>query len=46
LDKLTEWVVEKFSDIKNKNAVPLRPVEISLRKGIELSVCIRRFQNK
>ncbi|CAB4379202.1 unnamed protein product [Rhizophagus irregularis] len=37
LEQLTEWVVEKFSDIKNKNVAPLIPVEIPLRKDVELS---------
>ncbi|GBB90257.1 hypothetical protein RclHR1_17150001 [Rhizophagus clarus] len=37
LDKLTEWVVEKFSDIKNKNIAPLKPTEVPLRKDVDLS---------
>ncbi|CAI2166636.1 8731_t:CDS:10 [Funneliformis geosporum] len=36
LDKLTEWVVEKFSDIQNKNFESLKPVEIPLRKEEDL----------
>ncbi|CAG8571116.1 16391_t:CDS:10 [Funneliformis caledonium] len=36
LDKLTEWVVEKFSDIQNKNIESFKPVEIPLRKDVEL----------
>ncbi|CAI2162512.1 19914_t:CDS:10 [Funneliformis geosporum] len=36
LDKLTEWVVKKFSDIQNKNIESLKQVEIPLRKGVEL----------
>jgi hypothetical protein len=40
LDKLTEWVVEKFSDIKNQNAAPLKPIEAPLRKDVELAVRI------
>ncbi|RIA82106.1 Metalloenzyme, LuxS/M16 peptidase-like protein [Glomus cerebriforme] len=37
LDKLTEWVVEKFSDVKNKDIEPFKPHEKPLRKDIELS---------
>ena len=38
LEKLENWIVEKFSRIQNKNINPLISKEAPLRKGIELSV--------